>query len=235
MGVELLFAAQRSGLLLEERQLEKLEEEIRTRKCALQENNYGHIERVVFVSVLRLLDSHGKILVQVGKHSDQGMVACCRLPGTKRRTSELPQDCVQRLLSEDLGPLAPGVELTHSSREVEILDRDAPKASYRIATRYLRTIHAAMLRDDFQVPQLPTVRTKADGTQSSSDRYTSALHLTSVVMIGAGKNAFLYCWLAPDVYELLSSEEGEDTLRSWFSTLDTSHLRIGGSPDVLEC
>merc|ERR1712217_443292 len=91
---------------------EKLEQELKSEKCALQDNN-GELERIVAVEALKLSrPADGKILVQIGKaEHGKSVKPQCVLPGTKRSRGEMPHTALQRVLDVDVAPLSHGVTI----------------------------------------------------------------------------------------------------------------------------
>merc|ERR1719223_2629200 len=191
----------------------RLREEVECEKCSLQETSNGRIERVVFVVALRLCDENGDVLARLGEWSPSGSKLSCQLPGTKRARGELPHDAASRILRDDLEPFAEGVELTHTEREVEVLE----SPTHGIMTRYVRTVYFGTLRSDFKLPDLECL----PGTVHSSVHRTSVTSLTSswyptplpsihgpVQLISDGSKLRLCTWLNPSDFEQLRGSQG---------------------------
>lgn len=222
VGIRLLDQlTKRGNLLLTDAQKLKLHKELEAGTCGIHLAASSELERVCFLSLLRISDEFGRILAQVRRTDKKGaLVTELRLPGAKRAQGELPQEALQRLL-DSMGDLAESLELTHTEREVV----DADSASVGIRTTYIQTTHFAALCDD--APQR-MILVSAGGTQmrqsgiSGPGRLSTRLgrkFITPDLFAISGKESTsLFAWLQPEEFHMLRGSSGEKALADWLSS-----------------
>merc|ERR1712190_578948 len=131
---------------------DELQLELKNEKCAILQSVSGELERVVAVTALRLahpLDN--RVLMQIGTFTEEkGIVPKCVMPGGKRSRGELPQRAIQRVLETALLIFFDGIVLETAVDEVEIKESE----SISMRTKYLRTVHHAILKPEFPLDEL---------------------------------------------------------------------------------
>lgn len=228
---------------------DKLEQEILELKCSLSFNTHGQAERVVPnpISVLRLARSDGRILVQLGKwHTETQSVSIkCGLPGTKNQPDETRDQAIQRLLKEELFPLAEKVTLGR----IEQRDDWMESSKYGIRTKYTRAIHHGELHGEWpdEIPfmsvQKPTETThspkkekeniarktsissmrtltesfRAKGSEKSKeDDMEDQLYKENLYLLANGEKLYFYTWIDPPVFDWLRKQGIDNPLSKLF-------------------
>lgn len=220
----------RSGMFLTGPVSTKLQDEIRSGQSTLILNGEGDMERIVAVSILRLMDMQGRILVQLGCWTNGAAVASCRLPGIKQEDSELPGDAVSRLIVQNLYYFEDKVMMQGS-------DFDfcwATSPTYRIRTKYLRTTHNAILHQDailhHDAPRATVNHRVMKSNKSEAWGIRMMLDQDIFVMGGEFSPFAFYTWLSPRDFDYFCSPDGEKDLKTWLSAIaPTSELMETGS------
>merc|ERR550532_1611145 len=105
---------------------------------------------------------------------------------------------LQRILNEDLLPLAPAVVIERTEQTVEI--KASPQ--YGMPTTYLRTVHFASIEDSFleslKLPVIPP-------TDQLDIPALSSILPRDVYGISDGRKVALYSWLRQAEFDLLQS------------------------------
>ena len=154
-----LLLAQKWRLRLGKKMHHKLCEELQSGRSLLLEAAPDEISevavRVVALTAGRLVRCDGCVLVSLFKLKKLGKkyvtTAYCQLPGCIQKRKESPESAAQRIVDEQLSPLADFVRLLHFERQ----DEQGRSEEYRLQTTYLRSVFHAQLSE--ACPELPTV------------------------------------------------------------------------------
>lgn len=124
-----------------------LKRQILDGECALWMTESG-AERVVCLLVFQVSRSPEDecVLVQVGKIDGTAVVPVVQLPGGRFSSEEEEAEVTERLLFDELGPLAFSSEIQGYHKETFI----AESPSIRMRTKYLKTVCRLQLTDAFE-------------------------------------------------------------------------------------
>merc|ERR1712110_1148901 len=129
------------------------------------------------------------------------------LPGSKKARNELPHQALQRVLDGELLPFSNGIVIQTSEVDVNITD----SASYGISTKYLRTVHHAILKRSFPEPELVLAWSSAHQDFQMPCRLQN--------FDGESCTLGFYSWLSEDEFEFLKSDDGCGILEKWIAGL----------------
>ena len=148
----------------------------------------GEWDRIVEVFRRGAHNGQGCILVQLGKLVDGQLELNCKLPGGKKSKDEDVDLAQERLLREELAPLASHLPFSHKEEDVEW----AKSKHVGLRTKYRRAVFHCECRDGMD--ELPVV---AQGhiLQRSSEVFTSSFPEDA-----AGGRRAMYSGLTPDEF-----------------------------------
>jgi len=149
IGQEAMKRAAASRKLWDSPAFNKLKEEVSKGKSTVMVNPNGEINRVVYLVAVKVENSFGQILTQVGVYDKekQALVKECQLPGQKQERSEEAVDAAKRCLTQKVGDLADYVEVKSTTRETEYKN----SKEYGVRTKYIRTVCCASLKKEFDL------------------------------------------------------------------------------------
>merc|ERR1739848_90168 len=144
------------------------------------------------------------------------------LPGRKRGRGELPHKTMEQILEHELAPWSHGIRIADAEDDVQVMD----SATFAIRTKYIRTVHTAMLNGKFLHPKLVTARSASSsagqamdpepvmdrkpslrsqvlavGSASSESRVTQSFSNEEVLAYSDNGKILLYCWLTQSRFE----------------------------------
>jgi len=232
----------------------ELKDEIRKGKSVVVVNSAGEVKRIVSVVLLKITDTSGQVLMQLGSRQGREILAHVQLPGTKCRRRELTSDSVRRILTVKLHSLAQCVSKVSSvTREIE----EKESLQHGLPTRYLRTICSARLCRATRIRgcscrmtyrRMATERASAKSMRSAETVQT----MHSEVINNKGTSAVLfshdqlgriqdnyevfgitsqdgrrdyYAWISPSDLELLIAPTGKALVQAWLNDLEDEEVR----------
>lgn len=225
---------------------EQLETELHAGKSLTLLTGSGAIERVVLVVVLRIVDNAGKVLVRLGKCGEGGAVQPqFQLPASKPQKDEPLEDAVQRILENELTPLAGCLQLQHVEYQPQ------QKKSHRVGvpTKYLRMVQHACLDRSSQLP-MPETELKVGGkgireskqslsqvfdfvstggwNRRSWQHYVEEWSANAFTMHHAKDRPqrYAYVWLTPENEARFSGPLADATLRAQVAAIDHTSLPV---------
>lgn len=214
-AVEVLSKSQKSWLSGQMLTTAKtLRNEVTTGKCVLMVNALGEVKRVTSVLTLRLENSSGQILYQLGKLTAQNEFEVeFKLPGKKRELGESISDTINR--SPKLKKLCGASDLVRE----ESHEKFEYSHEYGIDTHYLLTMRVAQLHDheiiDVFLPDPDLIRENTALRQEVEElnRYI----VGSIVGI---EERTVCAWLDGDMAEHLQHKSREVLIHAWMSRFD---------------
>jgi len=221
VGLELLERESRLGNLdLSKSDLAKLAEEIKSERCAIQMGHGGELERIVAVSAIKIIrEDDGRVLMELArKGKDDRVAVVCGLPAMKRSRGELPALSLERLFKEVLSPFVPALRLTGSEDDVDVKNSHTT----HLLTKYLRTVHFALLRADIPVASLSQAVAKEELVLLADYAdYLEELRDNPIYALQCGDKTRFLCFVSPDTYSWVTGmgEEAEAMLRDWLESL----------------
>jgi len=180
------------------RQVAKLADEVRSGESLLMLDPIKlQVVRVVTVVVLRVENTAGSVLMQLGTKMEDGSIKPTnKLPGSKQRRNEAAPDTIHRIIESELRPLAPRIRHNFALHGDSSYDKASDR--YDLQTHYLRTVFSS---------KLPT-RDPIHGV---------ALHERPVYRYGDR----LFTWVTTNEERLFENDEGEKTklVSAWCSRM----------------
>jgi len=218
VGLELLEREHRLGNVhMSASEMAKLCEEIKSERCAIQMGHGGALERIVALSNVKVIrEEDGKILVEMARadKGDECVLPVCALPGLKRSRGEYPSVAMERLMKEVLAPFAPALRLTTSEEDIDVKN----SSTMHILTKYLKTVHYALLRADIPVPSLARAVAKHPlHIHSDHSDFLEEFADCEIFAVQHGDRVRFLTWLSPETWAWMKGmvEESEALLSDW--------------------
>lgn len=190
--------------------IEQLAAELVNGKCMVIETLEGDIQRLVAVTAVRIERSDKRILVCLAARSERGFSACVKLPGVKQVTTEHPTQALERLKRDFFSDFCLDFEM--SFQGFERADYTQVSRRYRVPTRYLRTVFAAMVEGSGR--RLDSAVVSPIG-KSKTTRAECLLSHSDCFFLGTGEKQVLCAWLAPDALETTQARNYEKLVNKW--------------------
>jgi len=213
------------GRLFQNHGLEELDKEVAKGDCDLliyppeKPGKEETVLRVVTIVALRLQNSEGKVLAQIGKFVRGVLLPRCTYPGTKQMTGELPDQAVQRMLQTKLKALKASVQINH--RETKQDRESRTSAKYGVSSVYARTLFQAQFEDSCDYK--PRILKMQDSTGTSLDSSRKAFTLEDGS--SSPDNSFIFAWLADAEFKEFTEESaGEKEIERWLTGLEMDHV-----------
>jgi len=210
VGIGLLSRAIEHGQLqISEEAAEALFAELAEEKCSLRADKDGSLERIVSVVALRLSNTEDSVLVQLGTYKPgSGVKAQLELPGVKRKSTELSEAALQRLLEVRV----PGIQSSLTVESTKAVVWQADSEAYSLSTVYNRIETIAFFDGDLMECGWRMVPVGELGGWLGVDR---VWHVDSL------EGYYIYAWIDPQLLqELQSSERRREFLEPWLSQIN---------------
>jgi len=168
---------------------QKLKEEVLKGKSTVMISASGEIHRVVLVVAVRVENSFGQILTQVGVYDKekQAIVKEVQLPGQKQERSQDAVESAVQCLKQKTGTLADHVEIVSTAREVEYKQ----SKEYGVRTKYIRTVCRAVVKKSFDLGQWQQDNNLSAFRTVTFANSVSPIASPSLRSVGAGGNDFI--------------------------------------------
>mmetsp|Transcript_33862 Transcript_33862/g.79165 ORF Transcript_33862/g.79165 Transcript_33862/m.79165 type:complete len:1027 (+) Transcript_33862:66-3146(+) len=218
----------------------KMEQEIREGRAIILLDEDGLLQRQVALIVLRLeREDLGAVLTEIAVYDSDDHIwrPRCRLPGTKQKSGETPQQSLQRFLGTHLECVREDLNvgencLFTTQREV------TASASFGIGTTYNKSIFSISVSEEHMQSMAcfghstEAVHVRMSGRGEARDDLlrSLALDIREVYVLSGSDQVAMYAWLDDNLRNDLSQHG--DVLSAWVSSLGTHimapHLQVNG-------
>jgi len=215
---------------LQPMEVASLEAEISNGQCTvlltMDEKQQEEVVRMVAVTVLRLQDKDGRILVKLGNLVNGRPECDVKIPGLKQTEGELPDEALVRLCEQDLAALRP---LEVGSADTEATMKTS--ASVGVRTLYLKTIFRCSLGDSYVQPEYissvtknkssPMLHTqKSEGSQSQHSQTLNKWGRLSTAGYGKTTKSTSSHILACDAFLIQGGHNSRTLIVGWMHADD---------------
>lgn len=198
-----------------------LQYEVTTGKCVLLVNAQGEVKRIASVLTLKLENSSGQILYQLGKLTSKNVFEVeFKLPGKKRERGGSISDTIDR--SPELAKLCGASNIVCE----EFHEKFEFSAKYGVDTHYLLMVRVARLHDeriiDVFLPDADLIPEDTGIRQKLQE-----LNSYTVCSLVEDEERTVYAWLDESIAEDLQDESGAVLIDAWMGCFDLVECFMG--------
>lgn len=175
-------------------------------RCATILDKRGGFLRLLNVVVVELMNPDGQLLVRLGKWSENGIEAACKIPGRKQNGDSLA-GVLDQILHGEMAPFLNNVTFHQVVTEVSWKF----SARYKVNTKYIRNVHHADLDPLFDCSSLPLAKIEPSHDRATCDKDLRVCD-NDIMVLSSEDKVYLCAWLNDDEMDFFTSEAGSSQL-----------------------